>query len=263
MNLIDRIDNYLVTKESRKRERHYASDVSACKRQLFYKWKDKTKSNPISPGALWKMSSGNKLHDMIAEFLKETGLEIVSEISGRKKIKGLKYEFGYRIDNLFFDPEAKDLAGIEIKTSYGRGVKAIQKSGMPKKNDLKQVIVYMEMEDISTFYLFYFGRDNGYRTQFKVTMGKDGYLVDGKPVDYDFADILERLAAVEIALDQDKLPDRDYMVAIKNGEIKDKFQKDKVEYKSSWQCRYCGWQNDCWKDEIKKYEKGDNADDIK
>lgn len=261
LNLIDRIDKYLMEGGSRKRERHYPSDISACSRQLYYKWTSEKVSNPITAGAFWKMRSGDSLHQMIVQFLKDSGIELVPEVAARQRILGLKYEFSYRMDLLFIKPDTDKVCGIEIKTSYGRGIVAIQKDGMPKESDLLQVICYMHLENINEYYIIYFGRDNAYRTQFCVTSDEHGkYYVDGGLTGFSWQRVVEKLKYIEKAIDMKQLPDRDYQVAIKNGEIKDKFQKDKVVYKSDWQCNYCQWVNYCWQNEVKKYKSGDNSD---
>jgi hypothetical protein len=42
----------------------------------------------------------------------------------------------------------------------------------------------------------------------------------------------------------------DYTAAIKDGEIRDKFQRNNVEYKTDWQCNYCDWRRKCWADKL-------------
>lgn len=131
MNLIDKIDNYLIQKEYHKRESYYPSEVNKCIRQLYYRWTEQKESNPITAGAIWKMRIGDSIHDMIHDYLKNSGLEIVPEVSFKKDI-GLKYPLSGRIDDLFIDEDG-ELAGIEAKTSYGQGIINIQKSGHAKE----------------------------------------------------------------------------------------------------------------------------------
>lgn len=105
--------------------------------------------------------------------------------------------------------------------------------------------------EIKRFYLIYFGRDNAYRTQFIVNQYNK--------LEHDFNNLIQRFYNLEDYVSRNILPDREFKVAIKNGEIKDKFQKDKIEYKSEWQCKYCSYKDHCWKDEIEKYKTSDNA----
>ena len=241
MNLIDQIDNYLIQKEKRKREAYYPSEVNKCIRQLYYRWTDTAESNPITPGAMWKMRIGDAIHDMIHEYLKSSGLEIIPEVSFEKDI-GLKYPLRGRIDDLFID-EDQEMAGIEAKTSYGQGIIRLQKAG-PRSDDLNQVKVYLHCSEVKRFYMIYFGRDNAYRTQFVIEQYDN--------LEHDFLNLMQRFYLLEDYLKLKVLPDRPYQVAIKKGEIKDKFQHKKVIYKSAWCCMYCSFKNHCWKEVIKK-----------
>ena len=251
MNLINQIDNYLIKKEYHKREAYYPSEVNKCIRQLYYRWTEQKESNPITAGALWKMRIGDAIHDMIHEYLLASGMEIVPEVSFKKDI-GLKYPLSGRIDDLFIDEDG-ELAGIEAKTSYGRGIIEIQKIGIPKREDWNQVTVYINCNSsIKRFYIIYFGRDNAYRTQFVIERSK--FTEDNANVLY------KKFAFLEEHTLNKSLPDREFQVAIKNGEIKDKFQKNKIEYKSDWQCRYCAFMNHCWKNELLKYKNTDNSE---
>lgn len=261
MNLIDAIDRYLLTYERRPRLHHYASDVLSCKRKLWYKWMDAEESNPIRAGVMWKMRIGDSLHEMITGFLRDAGFELVPEVADKKNIIGLLYPISYRVDLLFRDEDGV-IAGVDYKTSYGRGITEMQKSGMPKDEHLAQIIVYMECAEIERFYLLYLGRDNAYRTQFVIDWRGDRLCCNGSPIpeSLHFDALINRLAALECALAANLLPSRDYLVAIKNGEIRDKFQHENVEYKSAWQCRYCVFKDNCWRDVVAQYRDGNNAE---
>jgi len=249
MNLITKIDNYLVTKENRERTSYYPSEVSKCIRQMYYKWEKIEVSNPISAGGYWKMNMGNKLHELVSEFLVGANLEIVDEVSF-KYDAGLNYPISGRIDNLFMEGER--LCGIEIKTTYGAGIRAIRNKGYPKDNDIEQVLVYMGCTDIEKFYILYIGRDDGYRTQFKIEKRNGQIFCDNKPVHITFEKLLDKFRDLEDYRLENRLPDRQFKVAIKNGAIKDKFQKNKVVYKSMWCCMYCQYANKCWEDILNK-----------
>ncbi len=253
-NLITEIDNYLLKRNVRKRESHYPSDVTSCMRQLYYKWTGEEESNPIEAGGYWKMNIGNALHDMISEFLESTGLDIIHEQPGKEKFDNLKHPVSYRIDNLFVDKDDK-LALIEIKTSFGAGIKNIQVLGMPKVEHLAQVCMYMNLVDIQKTYLIYVGRDNGYRTQFLIDYRDNKLCVDGKPTYVDFQELLDKLQELESYLDKEEMPGREFSAAIKHGEIKTKFQRNNVEYKTDWQCNYCQWRNKCWVEYVEQNEK--------
>jgi hypothetical protein len=246
LRLIDSIDAYLLDHESWERKSHYASDITACRRQLYYKWMETPKTNPPSAGAMWKMEMGKRAEDIItswAEWAKERG-EIKSydtQVHYRVHPDGLANPIGLRFDWLI-DGEM----GVELKTSFGRGIKEIQKTGYPKEEHMAQVLCYIKLTPIKMFKLIYFGRDNGYRTEFTITDHEDGLIVNGTLYELNIDDYIANLVDVELALDAGKKPDRDYQVAIKGGEIRDKFQAANVMYNSDWQCRYCDFRDRCW-----------------
>lgn len=263
MNLIDKIDEYLLKKENiRDRIKHYPSDANACMRQLFYKWTTEPATNPVSASGLWKMKMGDSIHDLIHEFLSEAGFTIIPEVGGEKYLPGLNYPIGYRMDNLFVNPENGTIEGIEVKTGYGRGIRWIAKAAEPRMGDLMQCTLYLLLAGLEKIYLLYVARDDSYRTQFVIEMTPGGWVqVNGFPVKDDMVKvIIKRLETIEKHIESKAMPDREYKVAIKNGEIRSLFQKNNVKYKTDWQCSYCRWQTLCWRSEVEKYKTGDNSE---
>lgn len=261
MNLINEIDNYLIQKESRERTSYYPSEVSQCLRKQYYKWTKETETNPISAGGYWKMKMGNKIHELINEFLVAMGYEIIKEISVKKDI-GCKYPISGRVDNIFIDNG--DMSGIEVKSGYGNGIRAIRKENYPRKDDIEQIILYMGLTDIIKFYLIYIARDDGYRCQFEIIKKiDDNYYCEEKKCHTNYEDLILRFKMLETDIETKTIPNREYRVAIKNGEIRDKFQKDNEIYKTDWQCSYCQYKDYCWQDELSKYKDLDNSDDFK
>jgi hypothetical protein len=246
LNLISAIDDYLLRKESRPRESHNAYDIAACRRQLYYKWVGEKVSDPVEAGAIWKMRMGDAIHNLIHEFLESAGFDIIPEVSQKVKLDGLNYPISFRVDNLFIDKDGT-LAGIEVKSSYGAGIKAMQAKGSPKPEHVLQCALYMIFAKIKRFYLLYIGRDNGYRTQF---------IIDEDTINGAEELIRTKLAGLEAAIESKKIPERDYLAAIKAGVIRDDFQQDKEKYKSDWQCCYCNFRSTCWEDVIKQTQDG-------
>jgi hypothetical protein len=264
LNIIDIIEKQLdAERKNRERSSHYPSDILSCRRQLYYKFKQTQQSNPITPGQLLKISCGNSLHDMLHRILKDSGLEIEAEVEFKKYIPGLNYPISGRIDNVFNDGEIK--AGIEIKTSFGRGIKQIQDEKKPKIEHVAQVCCYLYFTDISRFYLVYVGRDNAYRCQFILEKQDNRIVIKTSSSESDLpylygedslslteSGIIQKLFNVEQSVASQSIPKRDFIAAIKDGEIKDKFQKDNKEYKTKWNCQYCCWESSCWKDIVDK-----------
>lgn len=266
MNLIDRIDEHLLAQraERSKRERssHYPSSAGAvingeyvgkCRRAQVYSWLNVPESNPVDAGGIWKMEMGNALHILVARLLEDSGLDIIDEIPFKEQVAGLEHPVSGRADNLFLADG--HITGLEIKSSFGRGVKSWQMAGTPKPEALLQTLVYLEYTDIAQYYIIGIGRDNAYRTQWITTLSEDGQLLiqsGGRTETFPVGikAILDAWAEVERFAHDDTLPERDYKAAIKEGEVKDKYQRNKVEYKSDWQCSYCQWCNECWKETL-------------
>lgn len=290
LNLINEIDKYLMEDATRKRKGHYPSDVLACRRQLFYKWKGTPASDPPTPGSVLKMKMGDIIHAWVTDVLQKRGFQLIVEnedIDGESKEfqdPRLKKPFRYRTDAIFTDDEGIRSV-IEIKSSYGAGIKEIQMHG-PKDSQFAQVLLYMMVEQVQRVYVVFIGRDNGYRTQHVqeaditddiLILDKyhldcvriDGILVEGNsrykmkyqgelvPITYD--NMVRKLQEIETWIDGSELPPRDYVAAIKNGEIQRKYQHKGVIY-STWQCSYCYWKSKCWAAELKIYSSSNNAE---
>jgi CRISPR/Cas system-associated exonuclease Cas4 (RecB family) len=255
MDLITKIDNYLLSRASRKRTSHYPSDMGTCKRQMWYKWKDIEKTNPIEAGALWKMEIGNGIHDLVHGFLKDSGMDIIAEVEFKEKIEGLEYPISGRVDNLFVDDEGKT-CGIEVKTSFGRGIVEIQKTRTPRPEHITQIATYLYFTNIEKFYLVYVGRDNAYRTQFLIQKIEDKILTfydgTGEVNLISRERLINDLKTIEKNMSSLTPPPREHVAVIKNKEIKSKIQHKTIEHKSDWQCVYCGWGKLCWKDVLEK-----------
>jgi len=258
MNLINDIDEWLLNQESRPRESHYASDATACKRQLYYKHTGQPISNPIEAGGLWKMRMGDAIHELIQEFLSKKGYDIVDEVSVKKQYEGLTLPVSLRVDALF--AVSGQYYGVEVKSTYGAGVVNIKKNNAPKPEHLAQICLYADAYGIDDWFLLYIGRDNGYRCQFEAKYDKATKILWCAEKATHLDSILENLRLLETYVEDRELPPREFWAAIKNGEIKDKFQEDSVMYKSNWQCAYCNYRDHCWADELSRCQIGSNSD---
>lgn len=275
-DLIDQLDQYLLDRPKRdQKQRWYPTDMLKCGRQLFYKKTIEKPSNPIEAGALWKMEAGNALHDMIVGFIREAiDPDVEEEVEFLGPLDGLPGEeaadpaapwiISGRVDAVFTQNGKKTAA--EIKTSYGQGIKRIQQLGQPKKDHLAQAICYLELTDIEEIWLLYFGRDNGYRTVFKIRLNAPERPVcehNGVETYIDqslyFDSLMARLRPIEAMIKAGEMPDRDFQAAIVKGEVKDKFVRQGKTFKSDWQCSYCDFQSLCWIDEMLKHADGDNS----
>lgn len=192
----------------------------------------------------------------------------------------------YRRDMIFTDSDGK-LCGGEIKTKYGAGVRAMKETGLDDRQ-LTQVVLYLVLDwvlaergefgengGMRRYYVPMVSRDDGDRVQFVVEMVGDppnaefvvwrtypsGETVRLKEYGMEvFYTAIDRMADVEVALSADEVPERDFRVAIKNGEIRKDYQHKNVKYKSDWQCLYCGFKDKCWAAEVVEYADGNNSE---
>jgi hypothetical protein len=245
-----------IAKRGRKRTSHYPSDISACDRQLYYKWQGIEESNPFDLLSKYRFVMGDSIHDSLYDILKSTGLDIRAEVSGKYYHNVLHYPISYRVDNLFVHDDVT--CGAEIKTTFGRGISDIIRNRRPKKEHEAQVLTYLSVENkINRWHLIYLGRDNMARCEFIYHRMTDGFsrtLIEagsakGAPpttVYWNFDAIVQKLARLETHVAARQIPDRCFVACKVNGVLKDMFTASKVKYKSDWQCRYCNWRELCW-----------------
>jgi hypothetical protein len=193
-------------------------------------------------------------------------------VSGKVAVPGLKWPISYRLDNRFTDDDGM-LAIAEYKTAWGFGMKDIKEKG-PKDSALAQTLTYMKMSGIGRAYLMYVSRDNADRVLFILEMVEAGWIMSRMFPSGELNEMkrfpmaiwdrmLARLAEIESHVEADTLPDRPYRIAIKNNEIREKFTKDKVDYKSDWQCMYCPFLTKCWGEIAANYPETDNSEEFK
>jgi len=254
MNIIDRIDGSLITSRvPRIPVSHYPSTCSvvsggrkygSCLRQLYWKWTGETETNPLEVSSIWKMELGNSGHLAIINLMKKAGFDFESEVAGKVNVEGLKYPISFRLDNVIKSKTNK--VGLEVKTTFMGSTNSVRDSG-PKVEHLMQVMCYMKFAELNEFVLLYVDRGSGYRMQFFLTLKDEKYYCDGKEIPFTIKDILERWIELEKALEEKKLPKRDYKVWLReDGTVQERKVIKKVINKSDWQCLYCPFQNKCW-----------------
>lgn len=279
MKILNSFDEWLVSKDQWPKQSHYASQINACMRQQYYDWVGAEKTNIPTPGNYLKMEMGKAIESVFEKWI-IWAIKKKSVISGKYiivgynnqwkekySIDGLKYPITCKIDFILeieTSKKERHLVGVEVKSSFGQGIKNIYRTQEPKIDYLYQIYCYTALTPFKTFIHPYFGRDNGYRTEFFIK-GYDYYLnVYGawgaKKYDFDFNKLIAKLKHIELSIEKKILPARDYKAAIKNGEVKDKYQHHGIMYKSDWQCMYCDYRDLCWKKECMTYEYTNNSD---
>lgn len=249
-------DNKKYREEHGERKSHYPSELCDCKRKIWYKWKNWPESNPIEGNHLLKMAIGNVIHDFLFSVLAKKGIQIEQEIEFKEKVEGSTYPISGRIDYLFVDLDG-GLTGVEVKTTSGYGTDAIIKANYPKPEHLSQVGIYTSCTEVKRFIILYADQQKGWKKQFNISNIEGKIYVEGAPYEgFRFDKVKSDIKQIEANLQSMDPPARDFKIAIVDGVIKDKFTKDKVDYKSQWNCMYCQYLNTCWELVIEKAKEG-------
>ena len=237
MEILNKLDKLLQDREGKEKTHHYPTDAESCVLKLFNDWHGVEVTDPFDLTGIWKMEMGNAIHEQIDVRLKEIYDDVQTEVPFRADI-GLKHELSGRMDNII-----DQVHGVEIKSSFGRGIVDIQKKGEPKPEHIGQVALYLKYSGIEfeDFTILYMGRDSGYRTEFTISSVEDSYIEA----------IVDRFRIAE----GDVAPDREFKSCIVNGEFKRDFTHLKEKYKGDWQCNYCKYRTSCWSDILAKQGK--------
>lgn len=281
-NLITMIEKAFGYGRGKIKQAHWPSELTQCTRQIVYGWSGYKESNPIDSSGWWKIQLGNAIHELCQSTLEriEADPDMKADLawpdfhverevrSGMVAVEGLKFPVSYRIDNIFMDDDGV-LAMAEYKTAFGYGMRVIRDEG-PKDSALGQAVTYTKLSGITRCYIMYVSRDNGDRVLYILDMVPEGWILSrmfpsGELTEmkrypktvWDMA--IKKLQFIEAHVEAKTLPERPYWVAIKKGEIRDKFTKDGVEYKSDWQCMYCAYKQKCWGEFVESYQETDNA----
>ncbi len=293
-NLINLIESAFAFGQGRSKNAHWPSEATACPRQVVYRWRGLSESNPIDPTGWWRIKLGDSIHELCQSTLHEIeddperkaalaweNFHVDTEVkSGKINVDGLDYPISYRLDLLFTDNDGIQAIG-EFKTVFGMAMKAIKENG-PKDNALGQTLIYCKLSGIRRAYIMYVSRDNADRVLFVLdhvfekegeeekekgwslsrmfSSGEQEVIRRFSPAIWDNA--IAKFRFIEDCVKSETLPERPYLVAIKNGEIKDKFTKNKVEYKSDWHCTYCSFLSKCWGERAASYAESDNSLDF-
>lgn len=221
------------------------SYLNACKRQIAYKKINIDPSNPLENHAYVKFEMGNAVHESIQTVLQKKCLWIEGE--DFKEIEWYGLEWMYRIDGKIKIKEKEYIC--EIKTVYNTGYKSIEEKAKPEHE--LQLLMYMLFEKVENGMILYIGRDNGFMIEYNYTLDK---LF--KKYQEFLLNKTKELAQLKADIENKVIPMQDYNICMKNnnGIISFSFQKDKIKYKTDWQCSYCQWKSLCWENELKEIQ---------
>lgn len=254
VNIIDLFDKQLMDDNNKRGKdysytSHHPSSFTKCMRQVWYKWKKVPESDPSTAAGLIRMGLGNSAHYWIQQVFFKI-FPAMREVLFYKEVPELKYPIRGYADNIFCMPKENLVFGAEYKTSYGRGIKHIQETKMPREDAMNQSFLYLSLplaspmlpDYLTSYYLMYLGRDDAYRTGFWLTRKGKEYFVNNKLVDWDITKVVPRFKLLEDYLTDDVLPPREFKMEFKTrkGEVSiNKAQSD-------WQCLYCQYAKECY-----------------
>jgi hypothetical protein len=264
MRLLDAIDRALEAPEQRKeRTAYWPSEASAwlpiagedgeptdklelvgpCMRTLYWKELGVRATNPTDATGRLKMMAGDRIEGIILD-LAAGHLPIVRQL-GVELDLGLKKPVRGRLDGLSIDPESGDLVVIEVKSTYGRGAKFVQRDGI-KREWWLQTCLYVH--GLATLYpkskvgqvkYLVLARDNMYRTE-----------IDKTPTPGAVTEVVERCAArwreLELYTGGALGEGSDEPASVPPPEYKALGTKGKWTH---WRCSYCDYADLCRKRE--------------
>jgi len=269
VKVIEILDAYLLDREKlTEKTSHWVTDATRCRRALVYRWRQTPYSDPPSAGNLLKMAYGNASEWIVGSALDWAASKgLIAAWKGQEydaiQVPGLKYPVSMRMDFVVRLPDGREEM-VELKSTFGRGAKELQRDGRPKDDALMQAFLYLYFHrNLVGGTIPHLARDNGYRTEFDIRLDGERFLLNGRDVgsaEDGIRWVIGRLKVVEEALESGNLPERDHYHAVKNGELRDEFTRDKITYKSDWQCRYCWHRSLCWRDVIEDQRAGRSKD---
>ncbi len=252
-----------------------------CMRALFYDFQRMIITNPMESGSIRTMNLGNAVEDQERAYYKSIGVFHSAHI----RMFNTEYQISGELDNLIWEyddvlfpdgtltgrviiREPRRLIGVEIKSFYGYfAEKEVIDGGNPKWNHVLQSLIYLDYykPNIPYWLLVYITRGGGVKQgrQFKLQISKlsDEIFIDGQLIkEFRMKDIYSRFKKAQFMIEANTLPDRDFVynypaeiveLKKKKGEVslKDyKAWKDGTKYISDWQCNYCPFLLECWKD---------------
>lgn len=267
LNAVNLIYSQSIAEDKRRprKPRHYPSSACAvlqgkftgkCRRATWYEWEGADRTDPPDAAALFKMATGNLIHEQLSGLLERAllaqgyteemfhgeGLGDELEEAGPDgnmgsvlwPFPGLLYPMSGRMDKRFVSPEGVRVSA-EWKSTYGRGADDVKANG-PKPEALLQSYLYLRQErfPLDATILLYACRDLGYLYGFWVTLCDGGMKAESmnsskvQIIPISDADISAPTAELEGFIGGDAPPLRDY------------------EQGKGWQCGYCSFKKLCW-----------------
>lgn len=238
-----------------------------CHRQGWYKRHNVPASGCVSPENARRMYWGNVIEDAEMELYKRAGIFIANQVGFWVPDLAMRG----RVDGFVRDPEnAHAIVGVEIKStwSYGAAGAIKGKKGKPptpKMEHVLQAAVYHWhfQRFARCWYIIYLARDSGQTKQHRVVVAGNKISVNGQFLSFTMDDIFARLKVYTTALWEPSPPPRDYCLVFSkpqlearadggafNKTVTEKVHAGRKVVTGDWNCKYCSWAKECWKDAI-------------
>lgn len=241
-----------------------------CLRASWYRLKGGFEREATNPYGEWIFALGKAVEEILVEQWKEMGIWVGNNIKFYDKENDISGE----IDCMIRDLETGELVCTEIKSFYGyKATKDIcgnkSQEGRPKTSQLLQSLIYVDLGrrtgQFNYVKMIYYARDSANRAEFDIKLIQDNEVwrptINGV-IDYRFTmeDIYSRYQELNIYLNNDKIPPRDYEISWDAEKIEKEFLLGNVakttyeDWKKNpkkntigdWNCRYCGFCNICY-----------------
>lgn len=249
--------------------------IGKCHRALWWDFKGQPISNPMD-GRGWRtVKAGIAFESLLIENLKEMNVWNV-KMNDSKKFFNKELNISGDVDAFItWDNQS---VGLEVKTIYGwYARKEVFIGRTPKTEHLLQTALYTYHFNLP-FKLIYCTRDTQELTEFDITLqDKNLVMIDGDVFKSNITidGIKNRFEKFQKALDEDKIPARDYSVLGMTkeeleiqkalGELNktdsDALAKNKKIVKIPWQCSYCPYFHFC-RDQARKESGHKGRDEL-
>ena len=234
-----------------------------CMRRRWYKYHGYPEP-PEDLESLLRMTCGEWIAAGVTEVFKRLGLYEGEEID----VIDDEIGFSGRIDLLLRDPKFTTEDIVELKTlfTYYSTKMCMEEA---KLEHVLQTVLYLFFtrkagRDVTDAHLFYIAPSTGQVKIDSVNLAGDenGIYLNGKLQDYTIQDILDREVYWKEVKDLGAPPRREFELQYSKDKLKyladsgklsktdtTKFKKSGTLDKGDFQCRYCPFAEECWKDE--------------
>jgi hypothetical protein len=290
-NLFQATDEYITRPRfyTERERRFYPSEASVqvtdehgdlithgnCLRASYLRCSGDFEGVPYDARAQYIFAQGKMIEEALIRWWKEMGIWVANNVKFLDEENNISGE----LDVILAEPPDGQMYIGEVKSFYGYHAEkelfgSKYKAGFPKTSQLLQLLVYLNHFEDRLPYgrMIYFARDSVKRRTFKVELEHEGSVtypkVEGKVVrQFSVEDIINRYKLLQIHLDSDTVPPKDFELVYPDSKIEDFYQKGKIgktKYQKwekakttgsklkradqigDWQCSYCKFREVCW-----------------